>query len=131
MPDQIIKQALRDFVATSNSGKYSDEKTLLSKFPELKSYDVQALKDFVATSNSGKYKSEDELFSKFPEFEAKKKVSPLQAPSPSSATPSFSQYKEQGYKQLEKDTSIFKPQLTNIQKYEEALSYIKKTHASW
>lgn len=66
MPD--IKEALRDFVATSNSGKYTDEKTLLSKFPELKGYDVNALRDFVATSNSGKYKSEDELFSKFPEF---------------------------------------------------------------
>ena len=34
MPD--LKQALRDFVATSNSGKYADEATLLSKFPELK-----------------------------------------------------------------------------------------------
>jgi hypothetical protein len=130
MPDQITKQALRDFVATSNSGKYSDEKTLLSKFPELKSYDVQALKDFVATSNSGKYKSEDELFSKFPEFEPKKKVSPLQAPSPSSATPSFSQYKEQGYKQLEKDTSIFKPELSDFQKYEQSLSR-KATAYNW
>jgi hypothetical protein len=66
MPD--IKQALRDFVATSNSGKYSDEATLLSKFPELKGYDVNALRDFVATSNSKKYSNEDELFSKFPEF---------------------------------------------------------------
>ena len=66
MPD--LKQALRDFVATSNSGKYADEATLLSKFPELKGYDVQALRDFVATSNSGKYATEDEVFSKFPEF---------------------------------------------------------------
>jgi hypothetical protein len=66
MPD--LKQALRDFVATSNSGKYSDEKTLMSKFPELKGYDIQALRDFVATSNSGKYATEEELFSKFPEF---------------------------------------------------------------
>jgi hypothetical protein len=66
MPD--LKQALRDFVATSNSGKYSDEETLMSKFPELKGYDIQALRDFVATSNSGKYATEDELFSKFPEF---------------------------------------------------------------
>jgi hypothetical protein len=63
-----LKQALRDFVATSNSGKYADEATLLSKFPELKGYDVQALRDFVATSNSGKYATEDEVFSKFPEF---------------------------------------------------------------
>lgn len=63
-----IKQALRDFVATSNSGKYQDEQELLSKFPELQGYDLQALKDFVATSNSGKYQSEEELFSKFPEF---------------------------------------------------------------
>jgi hypothetical protein len=66
MPD--LKQALRDFVATSNSGKYSDEATLLSKFPELQGYDINSLRDFVATSNSNKYASEDELFSKFPEF---------------------------------------------------------------
>jgi len=66
MPD--LKQALKDLVATSNSGKYTDEATLLSKFPELKGYDVNSLRDFVATSNSGKYTSDDELFSKFPEF---------------------------------------------------------------
>jgi len=66
MPD--LKQALKDFVATSNSGKYTDEATLLSKFPELKGYDVQVLRDFVATSNSGKYATEEEVFSKFPEF---------------------------------------------------------------
>ena len=63
-----LKQSLRDFVATSNSGKYQDEATLLSKFPELSGYDAQVLKDFVATSNSGSYASEEELFSKFPEF---------------------------------------------------------------
>jgi hypothetical protein len=66
MPD--LRQALRDFVATSNSGKYTDEETLLSKFPELKGYDIQTLRDFVATSNSGKYANEDEVFAKFPEF---------------------------------------------------------------
>jgi len=66
MPD--LKQALRDFIATSNSGKYADEATLLSKFPELSGYNIQSLRDFVATSNSGKYANEDELFSKFPEF---------------------------------------------------------------
>lgn len=66
MPD--LRQALKDFVATSNSGKYPDEATLLSKFPELKGYNVNVLKDFVATSNSGKYTNEEELFSKFPEF---------------------------------------------------------------
>lgn len=72
MPD--LKQSLKDFVATSNSGKYSDEKVLMSKFPELKDYDVNSLRDYVATSNSGKYKSEDELNSKFPElFSVKKK----------------------------------------------------------
>jgi hypothetical protein len=72
MPD--LKQALRDFVATSNSGKYSDEQTLLSKFPELNGYDTNSLKDSVATSKSGKYKTEDELNSKFPElFSVKKK----------------------------------------------------------
>jgi hypothetical protein len=66
MPD--LKQALKDFVATSNSGKYADEATLVSKFPELKGYDIQLLRDFVATSNSGKYATEDEVFAKFPEF---------------------------------------------------------------
>jgi hypothetical protein len=75
-----LKQALKDFVATANSGKYADERVLMSKFPELKGYDIGVLKDFVATSNSGKYKTEDELFSKFPEFAVKKKeqVSPSQ-----------------------------------------------------
>ena len=66
MPDII--QTLRDFVATSNSGKYADEQELLSKFPELQGYDIELLKDFVATSNSGKYSDEQELLSKFPEF---------------------------------------------------------------
>jgi hypothetical protein len=61
---------------------------------------------------------------------SKKKVSPLQAPSPSSATPSFSQYKEQGYKQLEKDTSIFNPELSDFQKYEQSLSR-KATAYNW
>jgi hypothetical protein len=68
-----LKKALRDFVATSNSGKYSDFNTLMSKFPELSGIDSKALKDFVATSNSGKYKSEGELLSKFPEFGFDKK----------------------------------------------------------
>jgi hypothetical protein len=61
---------------------------------------------------------------------SKKKVSPLQAPLPSSATPSFSQYKEQGYKQLEKDTSIFNPELSDFQKYEQSLSR-KATAYNW
>jgi hypothetical protein len=86
-----LKQALRDFVATSNSGKYSDFNTLMSKFPELSGIDSNALKDFVATSNSGKYKSEDELFGKFPEFSFSKKKEesalPLGQGSTLSATP--------------------------------------------
>jgi hypothetical protein len=75
-----LQQALKDFVATANSGKYADERVLMSKFPELKGYDIQVLKDFVATSNSGKYRTEEELFAKFPEFAVKKKeqVSPSQ-----------------------------------------------------
>ena len=69
-----LKQALNDFVATSNSGKYEDEEVLMSKFPELKGYDKNVLNDYLATSNSGKYESEDELNSKFPElFEEDKK----------------------------------------------------------
>lgn len=63
-----LKKILRDFVATSNSGKYGTETELLSKFPELKIYNIQILRDFVATSNSGIYKSEKEVYSKFPEF---------------------------------------------------------------
>ena len=109
MPDPIIKQALKDFVATANSGKYSDEKTLFSKFPELKEYDVNSLKDFVATANSGKYNTEDEIFARFPEFESKKKVTPLQ-PSQSSAIPSLSQT-------IEKNRDItnqFQPQGENV-----------------
>lgn len=78
MPD--IKQSLRDFVATSNSGKYSDEKVLLSKFPELSGYDINSLKDFVATSNSGKYANEDELLSKFPEFKTGTQPAAVQPP---------------------------------------------------
>ena len=55
-------QALKDFVATSNSGKYKTEEELMSKFPELSDYDPGVLRDFVATSNSGKYKTEEEIF---------------------------------------------------------------------
>ena len=75
MPD--IKQSLRDYVATANSGKYKTEEELNSKFPELKGYDINSLKDYVATSNSGKYGDENELNSKFPELfsePVKKKV---------------------------------------------------------
>lgn len=72
MPD--LNKALKDFVATSNSGKYKSESELLSKFPELNGLDVKALKDYVATSNSGKYQDEATLNSKFPElFTVKKK----------------------------------------------------------
>jgi hypothetical protein len=70
MSNDPILKALKDFVATSNSGKYKSEDELFSKFPELASYDRQVLRDFVATSNSGKYKTEQELISKFPEFKA-------------------------------------------------------------
>ncbi len=63
-----IKQSLRDFVATSNSKKYSSEDEIFSKFPEFSGYDRQLLRDFVATSNSRKYATEDEIFAKFPEF---------------------------------------------------------------
>ncbi len=90
-----LQQALKDFVATANSGKYADERVLMSKFPELKGYDIQVLKDFVATSNSGKYRTEEELFAKFPEFAVKKKeqVSPSQqkAQPTSSATGAMGQ----------------------------------------
>ena len=100
MPD--LRQALKDFVATANSGKYADEAILISKFPELQGYDVNALKDFVATANSGKYANEDELFAKFPEFEisgqqpvSKKKVA-TESPSASGSLVS-QQPEEQDY----------------------------------
>jgi hypothetical protein len=103
MPD--LKQALRDFVATSNSGKYATEQELLSKFPELKGYSTQSLKDFVATSNSGKYTTEDELFSKFPEFNqgapAKKKF----ALESSSATGSSGSQEPPKRKEVKKPTT--------------------------
>ncbi len=72
-----IKQALRDFVATSNSGKYATEDEVFAKFPEFDGYDRQLLRDFVSTSNSGKYATEEEVFAKFPEFniDVKKKDS--------------------------------------------------------
>lgn len=93
MPD--LKQALKDFVATSNSGKYSDEETLLSKFPELQGYDISVLRDFVATSNSGKYATEDEVFAKFPEFnlapQVKKKEGPF-GPLPAESVQDFTEF---------------------------------------
>jgi hypothetical protein len=101
MPD--LRQALKDFVATANSGKYPDEATLISKFPELQGYDINALKDFVATANSGKYTNEDELFSKFPEFTisgqqpvSKKKVGTA-LPSTVGSSVSSKQPEEQDY----------------------------------
>jgi hypothetical protein len=101
MPD--LRQALKDFVATANSGKYPDEATLISKFPELQGYDVNALKDFVATANSGKYTNEDELFSKFPEFSisgqqpvSKKKVGTV-LPSEVGSVVSSKQDEDQGW----------------------------------
>lgn len=63
-----IKQSLRNFVATSNSGKYATEDEVFAKFPEFDGYDRQLLRNFVATSNSGKYATEEEVFAKFPEF---------------------------------------------------------------
>jgi hypothetical protein len=68
---------------------------------------------------------------------SKKKVSPLQAPSPSSATPSLSQYIQKGREQLEvkpdkslSQTSVFNPELSDFQKYEQSLSR-KATAYNW
>ena len=60
--------ALNDYVATANSGKYTDPTVLRGKFPEFEGVDQQVLDDYVATSNSGKYKTSEELNSKFPEL---------------------------------------------------------------
>jgi len=118
MPD--LKQALKDFVATSNSGKYADEATLLSKFPELKGYDIQLLRDFVATSNSGKYATEDEVFSKFPEFNfgseptlKKKDVTASSLEGGSSVLPKIEQQR------AAQDNTIVKPKLTEPVKQKE------------
>jgi hypothetical protein len=68
---------------------------------------------------------------------SKKKVSPLQAPSPSSATPSLSQYIQKGREQLEvkpdkslSQASVFNPELSDFQKYEQSLSR-KATAYNW
>ena len=61
-------KALQDYVATVNSGKYSDPAVLRSKFPEFENVDQSSLDDYVATANSGKYESAVDLNSKFPEF---------------------------------------------------------------
>ena len=48
-------QALLEYVATANSGKYTDPAVLRSKFPEFEGVDQVVLDEYVATSNSGKY----------------------------------------------------------------------------
>jgi hypothetical protein len=48
MPD--LRQALKDFVATSNSGKYPDEKVLISKFPELRGYNINYMRKLDVTT---------------------------------------------------------------------------------
>ena len=146
MPD--LRQALKDFVATSNSGKYATEQELMSKFPELKGYDIQALKDFVATSNSGKYATEEELFLKFPEFNqgapVKKKFA-LESSSEVGSSELQEPPKQKSFEQIIKKTSvptdmsgkpIFKPEgekivkpiLQKIQKENQALSAEKKKY---
>ncbi len=118
MPD--LRQALKDFVATSNSGKYTTEQELMSKFPELKGYNVQALRDFVATSNSGKYATEDELFSKFPEFNQGPKVKKKFALDSSS---------EDGSSALQKSTNQPSVKMATLTQkgFEEAMSKRKST----
>lgn len=146
MPD--LRQALKDFVATSNSGKYATEQELMSKFPELKGYDIQALKDFVATSNSGKYATEEELFLKFPEFNqgapVKKKFA-LESSSEVGSSELQEPPKQKAFEQIIKKTSvptdmsgkpIFKPEgekivkpiLQKLQKENQAISAEKKKY---
>ena len=66
--DEKLIEALRDYVATANSGKYNSWEEINQKFPELTNYAPEILQDYVATYNSGKYDSWDTLNSKFPEF---------------------------------------------------------------
>lgn len=76
MPD--IKQALKDYVATVNSGKYSGWDEVNTKFPELSGYDAQSLKDYVATVNSGKYNGWEEVNTKFPDLVSVEKKNQVQ-----------------------------------------------------
>ena len=61
------EQLLKDLVATAQSDGY-DWDTVVSKFPELKDYDLQVLKDYVATAEEYNY-DYSVVNSKFPEFE--------------------------------------------------------------
>jgi hypothetical protein len=121
-----LRQALKDFVATSNSGKYADEATVLSKFPELQNYDVNVLKDFVATSNSGKYETEDELFAKFPEFN-------LSDQQPSAKVSDSQELKKKGGTTelpLEDGGSVLQPSKRNIPLFKSEELKIKDQAAS-
>ena len=62
MYDQILK----DLIATAQATGY-DWGLTLSKFPELKDFDVQLLKDYVATAEAANY-DYDRVNDKFPEF---------------------------------------------------------------
>lgn len=62
MYDQILK----DLIATAQATGYNWGETL-SKFPELKDFDVQLLKDYVATAEAANY-DYDRVNDKFPEF---------------------------------------------------------------
>ena len=61
------EQLLKDLVATAQSDGY-DWDTVVSKFPELKDYDLQVLKDYVATAEEYNY-DYSVVNPKFPEFE--------------------------------------------------------------
>lgn len=109
--DEKLLQALQDYVATANSGKYKTVKELNSKFPELKGYDAQVLQDYVATANSGKYKTVDELNSKFPEFNVGKQNAVSSRGSKSTAVTS---------------TEPSQPSPTNIKSFDEFTRYYDK-----
>ena len=60
------EQILKDFIVTAQEDNYNWELTI-SKFPELKDYDLQILKDYVATAEDTEY-DYDKVNGLFPEF---------------------------------------------------------------
>ena len=61
-------EALLEYVATVNSGKYTDPAVIRSKFPEFEGVDQVVLDEYVATTNGGKYANQKAVNAKFPEF---------------------------------------------------------------
>lgn len=69
-----LKQILKKYIDTWNSGKYKSIDELNNKFPELaQNFDKKALGEYIETWNTGKYINLEEMDSKFPDFFGYKK----------------------------------------------------------